>query len=563
APRTDPPRVDAHARARAQRSPRGRQRHAARRRARRDPHILARPAPGRHLQAGARGRRRVVGVRAAARRAVRHQGPDHDPVRLAVSRHRRTRTRPRRRLLSRVGSLLLTLLSALGLVCIALVVLGLVMNVSLVMFSTGSMAPTIPAGSVALVREVPASEIEVGDVVTVDRDGRLPVTHRVTEILAVDGSSVTFTMQGDANEQEDAEPYTAERVRLVLGSVPGVARAVASLQSRVVLGLLTLGVAPLGTGACGPRAAAEGGPRAGSAGRSGRPALLRQTAVGPAHVAGLRDVGGEAVPQQHRTRRRGRRRLQQLQVGGHGPAVEDLLARAEREREDPEVEAVVEALTQQGLDERKTADDVQARVLLAQAAQVGRQVPAQLAAAGPAQVRAPRDATYFGMLLNRVAMPPSTPSSWWGQCAAKISYVRRPSTRASMPSMPATTSSSMVASNSGACQPPNAKPSGSSSGSPGLCPTMSSVANRSMWMSPMVLCSVPRVPRAAAGESAHDAVHVAAGVAITGAGRRSGPAGAAYSWRDQRSLRRWCHQHKDPACPFRPRNGCWRPPAGC
>lgn len=175
-----------------------------------------------------------------------------------MSRHRRTRTQPRRRLLSRVGSLLLTLLSALGLVCIALVVLGLVMNVSLVMFSTGSMAPTIPAGSVALVREVPASEIEVGDVVTVDRDGRLPVTHRVTEILAVDGESVTFTMQGDANEQEDAEPYTAERVRLVLGSVPGVARAVASLQSPVVLGLLTLGVALLVTWAFWPRAEEEG-----------------------------------------------------------------------------------------------------------------------------------------------------------------------------------------------------------------------------------------------------------------------------------------------------------------
>src|SRR5690606_29726310 len=226
APRTDPPRVDAHARARAQRSPRGRRRPAARRRARRDPHVLARPAPGRHLQAGARGRRRVVGVRAAARRAVRHRGPDHDPVRLAMSRHRRTRTRPRRRLLSRVGSLLLTLLSALGLVCIALVVLGLVMNVSLVMFSTGSMAPTIPAGSVALVQEVPANEIEVGDVVTVERAGRLPVTHRVIEILAVDGETATFTMQGDANADPDTDPYTADRVRIVHGSVPGLARVV-------------------------------------------------------------------------------------------------------------------------------------------------------------------------------------------------------------------------------------------------------------------------------------------------------------------------------------------------
>src|SRR5690606_42110849 len=136
-------------------------------------------------------------------------------------------------------------LSALAVLGSALAALVLVMDVSFGVFSAGSIAPTKPGGSVALVREGPATEIGVGDVVTVDRDGRLPVTHRVTEILAVDGSSVTFTMQGDANEQEDAEPYTAERVRLVLGSVPGVARAVASLQSPVVLGLLTLGVALL------------------------------------------------------------------------------------------------------------------------------------------------------------------------------------------------------------------------------------------------------------------------------------------------------------------------------
>ena len=51
------------------------------------------------------------------------------------------------------------------------------------MFKTGSMSPTITAGSVALVREIPASEINVGDVVTVDREDALPVTHRVTSIV--------------------------------------------------------------------------------------------------------------------------------------------------------------------------------------------------------------------------------------------------------------------------------------------------------------------------------------------------------------------------------------------
>ena len=77
------------------------------------------------------------------------------------------------------------------------------MGITLMMFSTGSMSPTIPAGSVAIVQEGPASEIEVGDVVTVDLGDLLPVTHRVTSVEpgAVDDQRI-ITMRGDANEQD-------------------------------------------------------------------------------------------------------------------------------------------------------------------------------------------------------------------------------------------------------------------------------------------------------------------------------------------------------------------------
>lgn len=149
--------------------------------------------------------------------------------------------------------MLLTVLSVLGLGCIVLVILGLTMNMSLVMFSTGSMAPTIPAGSVALVQEIPAGDIEVGDVVTVERSGKLPVTHRVTEILAVEDDAATFTMQGDANDTPDTEPYTAETVRIVRGHIPGVARVVVAFQNPLTLGALTIGAALLVTWAFWPR----------------------------------------------------------------------------------------------------------------------------------------------------------------------------------------------------------------------------------------------------------------------------------------------------------------------
>ena len=86
------------------------------------------------------------------------------------------------------------------------------------------------------------------------------------------------------------------------------------------------------------------------------------------------------------------------------------------------------------------------------------------------------------------AIPPSSLPSWYGQYAAKMSYVRRPSRRASVPSYAAPICAPATSSSRGACHPPNGKPTGSSSGPPGACPTRSSVANSSMWMRPMA-CS--------------------------------------------------------------------------
>ncbi|GAA4920204.1 hypothetical protein GCM10025777_45140 [Membranihabitans marinus] len=137
-------------------------------------------------------------------------------------------------------------------------------NISLIMFRTGSMEPTIPASSVAAVQEIEASQVEVGDVLTVDRPGQLPVTHRVTSVSA--GSTAherVITMQGDANEAEDPAPYVITEARQVLFSVPGAANAVSQMSNPYVLGGVTLGASvlvmwafwPKGTGRSPVRAA--------------------------------------------------------------------------------------------------------------------------------------------------------------------------------------------------------------------------------------------------------------------------------------------------------------------
>ena len=152
----------------------------------------------------------------------------------------------------RLGGALLNLAALGGVVCIVLVILSAVFNISLIMFKTGSMSPTIPAGSLAVVREISAREIAVGDVVTVDRDGMLPVTHRVTSVEG-SGETRTITMRGDANEAEDPVPYTVTDVRIVLGSVPGLAYVVVWFSNPWVLGSLTVGASVLVTWAFWPR----------------------------------------------------------------------------------------------------------------------------------------------------------------------------------------------------------------------------------------------------------------------------------------------------------------------
>ena len=58
----------------------------------------------------------------------------------------------------RLRETLLNLAAAGGAVCLIAVVLAVAFNITLILFKTGSMSPTIPAGSLAVVREIPAAE---------------------------------------------------------------------------------------------------------------------------------------------------------------------------------------------------------------------------------------------------------------------------------------------------------------------------------------------------------------------------------------------------------------------
>lgn len=178
---------------------------------------------------------------------------------------RAVREVPRRGALGRMaGNLLLNLAAVGGAICLVLVFLAFFFNASLILFKTGSMSPTIPAGSVALIRQVPAAKVEVGDILTVDRPGKLPVTHRVVATSPGDAPGQRMIrLKGDANKAEDTAPYAVAEAGLVLWHIPGLANTIVWFSNPWVLGLITVTAGTLVTWTFWPRASTDtsSGPR--------------------------------------------------------------------------------------------------------------------------------------------------------------------------------------------------------------------------------------------------------------------------------------------------------------
>lgn len=138
---------------------------------------------------------------------------------------------------------------------------------TLIMFRTGSMAPTMPQGALAISVPVNAAEIAIGDVITIQRNGEsLPVTHRVINISmppesaledAPDsaGSLRSIVMQGDDNAEPDAMPYVTDQARRVIVAVPAVGTLLMLAQSPIGMATLLLGAGATVTWAFWPRRA--------------------------------------------------------------------------------------------------------------------------------------------------------------------------------------------------------------------------------------------------------------------------------------------------------------------
>jgi signal peptidase I len=113
-----------------------------------------------------------------------------------------------------VRLILLALVAIVAGAVVLVVVLPRATHGSAMTVLTGSMTPTIPVGSVVLVRPVDTGTLRVGDVATYQpKAGKAEfITHRV---LKIDESTspAQFIFKGDANRGADIDPVSAEQIR--------------------------------------------------------------------------------------------------------------------------------------------------------------------------------------------------------------------------------------------------------------------------------------------------------------------------------------------------------------
>lgn len=131
--------------------------------------------------------------------------------------------------LYRIGDVALWIGAGIGALCIIVTLAGVILGIRPLIFQSGSMSPTITTGSLAFVRQIPASRVRVGDIVSVPTDGTR-VTHRVVSVVDSGGGSVTLQLRGDANPTPDARTYQVTTVQKVWFSLPWLGFALAWLS---------------------------------------------------------------------------------------------------------------------------------------------------------------------------------------------------------------------------------------------------------------------------------------------------------------------------------------------
>lgn len=125
--------------------------------------------------------------------------------------------------------------AAAGVVCIVLAAVSIFFGITPLIFRSGSMSPTIGTGALAFAKTVPASDVQEGDIISVENAEGVSITHRVVSIDPSGDDAATVILKGDANMQADPLPYSITEVKKVFVHVPTLGYVVSWMSSRVAI----------------------------------------------------------------------------------------------------------------------------------------------------------------------------------------------------------------------------------------------------------------------------------------------------------------------------------------
>lgn len=148
-------------------------------------------------------------------------------------------------LLSIMSGMVVAVMVALAVLLVGVRVIGLTPYTVL----SGSMEPTYRVGSLIYVREIDASDIEVGTPITFTvSGGAMVATHRVHELTVIDGETQYIT-KGDANDVVDPPVRYENVMGSPVFSIPYLGYFSSWLQSRagVIAGIALAAVLLLTT----------------------------------------------------------------------------------------------------------------------------------------------------------------------------------------------------------------------------------------------------------------------------------------------------------------------------
>lgn len=100
---------------------------------------------------------------------------------------------------------------------------------------SGSMEPQIQINDIVIVKEVPETEINIGDIISFNVNGEI-ITHRIIEIEKGQYNKNLYITKGDANNVEDEEKITYEQIEgKYINKISKVGKIVFALKNKTTL----------------------------------------------------------------------------------------------------------------------------------------------------------------------------------------------------------------------------------------------------------------------------------------------------------------------------------------